>query len=220
MSQTSFVRQPLDTVIARYNRVAPWYRYLEWTVLLAPGFRRRAAQRLALSPGQCVLEVGCGTGRNLAVLRAGVGPEGEVIGVDATPGMLAEAGKLIERRGWANVALVQADAATLTLDRQVDAVYFSLSYSAMPDRDAALERAWRALRPGGTLAIMDAGLSDNVLGRILAPAAELIATAFPGDPYSRPWDDLRRLTPAVTTERFQLGLYFVCVARKPALAAG
>jgi len=37
MSQASFVRQPLDSVIARYNRVAPLYRNLEWTVLLAPG---------------------------------------------------------------------------------------------------------------------------------------------------------------------------------------
>jgi ubiquinone/menaquinone biosynthesis C-methylase UbiE len=218
MSQTGFARQPLDTIIARYNRVAPWYRYLEWTVLLAPGFRRRAARRLGLRPGQSVLEVGCGTGRNLGVLRAGVGPDGEVIGVDATAGMLAEARKLIERRGWRNVALVEADAATLTLDRQVDAVYFALSYSVMPDRDAALDRAWHALRPGGRLAIMDAGIPDSPLGRILAPAAEVVATLFPGDPYSRPWDDLKRLAPDVTTERFQLDLYFVCVARKPSVA--
>jgi ubiquinone/menaquinone biosynthesis C-methylase UbiE len=215
MSQTSFVRQPLDTVVARYDRIAPWYRYLEWTVLLAPGFRRRAAQRLGLRPGQSVLEIGCGTGRNLGVLRAGVGSDGEVLGVDATPGMLAEARKLIERRGWKNVSLVQADAATLTLDRQVDAVYFSLSYSVMPDREAALDRAWQALAPGGRLAIMDAGIPDSLLGRILGPAGEVVATLFPGDPYSRPWDDLRRLTPDVITERFQLDIYFVCVVCKP-----
>jgi ubiquinone/menaquinone biosynthesis C-methylase UbiE len=214
LSQTSFVRQPLETVIARYNRVAPWYRYLEWTILLAPGFRRRAVRRLELQRGQRVLEVGCGTGRNLGLLQAGVGAGGEVVGVDATPGMLAEASELIERRGWENVTLVQADAAQLSLDERVDAVYFSLSYSAMPDREAALDRALELLRPGGRLAIMDAGIPDSMLGRMLTPAAEVIATMFPGDPYSRPWEDLKRLTPAVTTERFQGGLYFICSARK------
>ena len=145
MSRSGFVRQPLDTVIARYNRVAPLYRYLEWSILLAPGFRRRAVQRLELRPGQSVLEVGCGTGRNLQLLSAGAGSSGEVIGVDATPNMLAEAQKLIERRGLTNVHLMQADAAQLKLDEQVDVAYFSLSYSVMPDRDASLDRAWEAL---------------------------------------------------------------------------
>jgi hypothetical protein len=84
----------------------------------------------------------------------------------------------------------------------------------MPDRDGALDRAWEALRPGGLLAVMDAGMPDSRLGRILGRPAELVATLFPGDPYSRPWEDLRRLTSTVTTERFQLGLYFLCTVRR------
>jgi ubiquinone/menaquinone biosynthesis C-methylase UbiE len=215
VSRSGFVRQPLDTVIARYSRVAPLYRYLEWTILLAPGFRRRAVQRLELRPGQRVLEVGCGTGRNLRLLSDGVGSGGKVIGVDATPSMLAQARKLIGRHCLTNVRLVQADAAQLELDEQVDVAYFSLSYSVMPDRDASLDRAWEALRPGGLLAIMDAGIPDSRLGRVLGPAAEVVATVFPGDPYSRPWEDLRRLSPTVETQRFQSDLYFVCSVRKP-----
>ncbi|MGH3430765.1 MAG: methyltransferase domain-containing protein [Mycobacteriales bacterium] len=39
-----------------------------------------------------------------------VGPSGTVIGFDASPGMLAEARKLIERNGWSNVELLQQDA--------------------------------------------------------------------------------------------------------------
>jgi phosphatidylethanolamine/phosphatidyl-N-methylethanolamine N-methyltransferase len=215
VTSATFERQPLETVIARYSRFARWYRYLEWTILLAPGFRRRAVRRLGLEPGQRVLEVGCGTGRNLKLLRDAVGDQGQVIGVDATPAMLDEAQRLIDRHGWSNVTLVGADAAQLALSEPVDVAYFSLSYSVIPDREGALDRAWEALRPGGRLVIMDAHLPENVLGRVLGPAAETIATAFPGDPYSEPWKDLVRLSPSVHTERFQLGLYFICTIEKP-----
>lgn len=61
---------------------------------------------------------------------------------------------------------------------------------------------------------MDAGLPENRLGRLLGPYAEAIATIFPGDPYSQPCVDLRRLTSIVQTERFQFGTYFICTAIK------
>ncbi len=214
MGRSDFVRQPLETVTARYERIAPWYRYGEWTVGLAPGFRRRALRRLRLEPGQTVLEVGCGTGRNLRLLRQGVGPSGLVIGVDATAGMLAQAERVVARHGWSNVRLIRQDASQLELEEQVDVVYFSLSYSVMPERQPVLDRVWSTLRPGGRLVVMDAGLSDNRLGRLLGPYAEAVATIFPGDPYSRPWVDLQRLTPVVETERFQFGTYFICTAIK------
>jgi demethylmenaquinone methyltransferase/2-methoxy-6-polyprenyl-1,4-benzoquinol methylase len=214
MSRSSFVRQPLERVVARYDRIAPWYRFGEWTILLAPGFRRRAIARLGLKPGERVVEVGCGTGRNLRLLREAVGSEGDVIGVDASAGMLAEAQKTISRHGWRNVTLLHEDAAKLALDEPVDVAYFSLSYSVLPDRDPALDATWNAVRPGGRLAIMDAGMPDSRVGRLLSPAAELVATIFPGDPYSEPWRDLARLSQSVRIERFQFDLYFICTAFK------
>lgn len=129
MSQSHFVRQPLERVVARYDRIAPWYRFGEWTILLAPGFRRRAVARLGLKAGARVVEVGCGTGRNLPALREAVGSEGEVIGVDASPGMLAEAQKTISRRGWQNVTLIHGDAAKLTLEESVDPLHRSQAMS-------------------------------------------------------------------------------------------
>lgn len=65
-----------------------------------------------------------------------------VIAVDASEGMLAEAGKLVERHGWSNVQLLRQDASQLQLDRlDVDAVFFSLSYSVLPEPGLALARA-------------------------------------------------------------------------------
>ena len=215
MTRSRFVRQPLATVVERYDRLAPWYALAEPSILLRPGFRRGAVERLGLIDGQSVLEIGCGTGRNLRFLREAVGARGLASGVDVSPGMLARAQRTISRHGWRNVRLIEQDASTLSLDGPVDSVYFSLSYSVLPDRDATLDRAWEALRRGGRLAIMDARLPENLLGRVLGPAAEAIATVFPGDPYSEPWKDLARLSPSVQTERFQFDLYFICTIEKP-----
>lgn len=160
-----------------------------------------------------MLELGGGTGRNLPYLVDSVGPEGAVIAIDASAGMLAEARRLVARRGWANVELIEGDAAGLELDRAVDAVLFSLSYSVLPDPEAALERASERMRPAARLVVMDAGLPDNRLGRFLRPAARIPGGVVLGDPDSRPWDDLVEYgSPA--TERFLLGLYYVTTVVK------
>jgi ubiquinone/menaquinone biosynthesis C-methylase UbiE len=215
VARSTFVRQPLTRVASRYDRLARWYRFAGPLILLAPGFRRKAVKRLGLKRGETVLEIGCGTGRNLALLREAVGTDGEVIGIDASNGMLAQARQLVRRHEWKNVRLVQQDAAGLNLEDQVDAVFFSLSYSALPDREPVLLKAWETLRPGGRLVIMDAGLLASSLGRLLGPIGEVIATVFPGDPYSQPWEDLTVLSNTVNTERFQLGIYFICTVNKP-----
>jgi ubiquinone/menaquinone biosynthesis C-methylase UbiE len=215
VSRSTFSRQSLTLVASRYDRMARWYRFAGPLILLAPGFRRKAVKRLGLKRGETVLEIGCGTGRNLTLLREAVGTDGAVIGIDASGGMLAQARRLVGRHNWKNVRLVQRDAAELDLVDQVDAVFFSLSYSALPDREPALLKAWEVVRPGGCLVIMDAGLLASPLGRVLGPIGEAIATVFPGDPYSQPWEDLKAISDTVNTERFQLGIYFICKITKP-----
>jgi demethylmenaquinone methyltransferase/2-methoxy-6-polyprenyl-1,4-benzoquinol methylase len=203
----------------RYTRRARWYRLTEPALLFPHRMRKRAITRLELLPGQTVLEIGCGTGRSLALLGDAVGEGGEVIGVDVSRGMLARAERWAKRNDRQNVRLLLHDAVHLSLRRPVDAVLFSLSYSALPDRAPALDVAWRALAPAGKLVIMDARLPPTRLGRLLRPAAETLATVFPGDPYSTPWNDLSAITPSVQTEWFRRGLYFICSARKPAAAS-
>jgi arsenite methyltransferase len=76
---------------------------------------------------------------------------GQLIGIDASSGMLAEARRLVDRHGWGNVRLLHGDAAEADLGSPVDAVLFNLSYSVLPDRAPVLRRAWDVLRPGGRL---------------------------------------------------------------------
>jgi ubiquinone/menaquinone biosynthesis C-methylase UbiE len=197
----------------RYDRIAHLYSTLEPLYLIFPPARRRAVAALGLKPGDTALEIGAGTGRNFPYLVEAVGPSGTVIGVDASPGMLAEARKLIERRGWSNVQLRQQDASQLEIGTDVDGVLFSLSYSAMPEPRQALARAWQRLRPSSRVVVMDMGLTQGGPYRLLAPIARLLVKFAPGDAYSDPWNDLAGYGP-VETKRFLLGFFYVSAVAK------
>ncbi len=207
-------RKSLTAITKQYDRVARLYSTLEPLYLIFPPARRKAVAALDLKPGDVVLEIGAGTGRNFPYLVEAVGSSGTVIGVDASAGMLAEARKLIERHGWSNVELLQQDAAQLQVDRDLNGVLFSLSYSVMPEPRPALARAWEQLRPSSRVVVMDLGLPDNLLGRVLGPFARLLDKLAPGDPYSDPWSDLSSYG-SIATERFLLGLYYVSAVTKP-----
>jgi ubiquinone/menaquinone biosynthesis C-methylase UbiE len=198
----------------RYDRIARTYATLEPLYLIFPPARRRAVVALGLRPGDTALEIGAGTGRNFPYLVEAVGPSGTVIGVDASPGMLAEARKLIDREGWSNVQVLQQDAAQLDVDREVDGVLFSLSYSAMPEPRPALAGAWERLRPSSRVVVMDAGLTQGGFWRLVAPIARLLVKYAPGDAYSDPWSDLAEYGP-VETKRFLLGFCYVSSVAKP-----
>ncbi len=151
--------------------------------------------------------------RNFRYLLDAVGPAGTVIGVDASAGMLGEAEKLVEREGWSNVQLLRQDATRLEFGREVDAVLFSLSYSAMPEPRPALALAWQSLRSGGRVVVMDLGLTEGGFARLLDPIARLLLKFTPGDPYSDPWSDLA-VYGKVQTKRFLFGLFYVSAVTK------
>jgi demethylmenaquinone methyltransferase/2-methoxy-6-polyprenyl-1,4-benzoquinol methylase len=203
----------------RYDRIARVYSTLEPLYLIFPPARRKAVAALGLKAGDTVLEIGAGTGRNFPYLVEAVGPSGTVIGVDASRGMLAEARKLIESRGWSNVQLLHQDAAQLQVDRDVDGVLFSLSYSVLPEPRPALARAWERLRPSSRVVVMDMGLTQDGPYRLLAPIGRLLVKFAPGDAYSDPWSDLAGYG-TVETERFMFGLYYVSVVTKEDQSTG
>ncbi|WP_225846676.1 class I SAM-dependent methyltransferase [Streptomyces sp. HPF1205] len=110
-----------------------------------------AVAELAPPPGGRALDAGCGTARALPLLRAAVGPDGTVVGVDLTPEMLREAVRL--GRDPAG-ALVEADSGRLPLrDGAFDAVFAAGLVHHLPDPLAGLRELARVTVPGGRLAL-------------------------------------------------------------------
>jgi demethylmenaquinone methyltransferase/2-methoxy-6-polyprenyl-1,4-benzoquinol methylase len=201
-----------DAITAQYDNVAPYYRALSPLFLINPWARRKGVAALGLRPGDTVLEMAVGTGRNLPYLVDAVGPSGRVIGIDLSVGMLREAAKMVERRAWSNVELIEADATRLELDRDLDAIFFSLSWSVIPDPVAALTSVWDRLRPGGHVAVMDMSLTETRFRPVLSPIARQLNKLGPGRADARPWDDLAPFG-EVTTDRL-LHLFYVCSVAK------
>jgi demethylmenaquinone methyltransferase/2-methoxy-6-polyprenyl-1,4-benzoquinol methylase len=151
------------TVKRRYDRLAKFIPLFDRLLFLPPGLRQSAVEHLRLRAGERVLEIGGGTGIGLAYLSDAVGPGGRVYGVDLSPGMLQRA-----RTHRRNVVLHECDAADFVAPEPLDGVLFCLSYNTMPHHRAVLRRAWKALRPGGRLVIMDARLPSGRSAQRLA----------------------------------------------------
>jgi S-adenosylmethionine-diacylgycerolhomoserine-N-methlytransferase len=109
-----------------------------------------------------VLEIGCGTGRNLA-LAAKLYPDAQFYGVDISDEMLKTAAARIARETLSErVSLFQLDAMTLSSHSllssiKFDRIYFSYTLSMIPDWRGALEVATTLLSPEGRLHLVDFG---------------------------------------------------------------
>jgi ubiquinone/menaquinone biosynthesis C-methylase UbiE len=202
-------------IAQRYDRLSGLIPLFDYLFFQPPGFRAKAADRLELRPGHHVLEIGCGTGRNLPFLSKAVGPQGRVYGVDISPGMLGRADALCRRNDWRNVELVECDAAQFRAPVSLDGVMFGLSYNTMPHHLTVLREAWDQLRPGGRLVIMDAKLPDGLGGRLVLPfGLWLMRHTMLGNPLIKPWEDLARLAGSIEMEQFMFGSWYICRAIK------
>jgi ubiquinone/menaquinone biosynthesis C-methylase UbiE len=203
------------SVAQRYDRLSGLIPLFDWLFFQPPGFRAKAVDRLDLRPGEHVLEIGCGTGRNLPFLSKAVGPHGRVLGVDLSPGMLARARALCDHNQWRNVELIESDAAHYRAPAPLDGVMFGLSYNTMPHHLLVLREAWAQLRRGGRLVIMDAKLPPGLGGRLVLPfGLWLMKHTMLGNPLIKPWEDLARLAGSIEMEQFMFGSWYICRAIK------
>jgi predicted methyltransferase len=115
-----------------------------------------------LKQGERVADVGAGTGAYLAALSAAVGPQGHVLAVDISPGFVMHMSQRAAREGLGNVSAVLGRGDNPTLPAgALDAIITINTFHHFEAPDAMIAHMARALKPGGTLLLVDFDLKPD-----------------------------------------------------------
>jgi ubiquinone/menaquinone biosynthesis C-methylase UbiE len=133
--------------------------------------RRKMLRPARLQPGESVLDVGCGTGSLALEAKRAVGPSGLVYGVDASPEMIARAGRKARKAGL-EIAFANAPAQALPFpDGRFDVAVSSMMLHHLPrsSREQCAREMRRVVKPGGRALAIDfdpAGRGSGFLDRL------------------------------------------------------
>jgi len=144
------------------RRADAWERRADSLDAFSSAYGVSVMDALGVERGERVLDVGCGPGTTVVELATRVGPDGEVVGVDISPAMVAAATRRAAAAGVRNVRFVVGDAQTDVVGRDFDGAYSRFGVMFFADPVAAFANIGRSLRAGGRLACAVWGpLADN-----------------------------------------------------------
>ena len=139
-------------------------------------------ERLAVQPGERVLELAAGPGTLGATWSAQVGPNGSIVVSDLAPGMVEVARRRNGALGNVETAIIDV-AAIDRPDNSFDVVACRMGLMFTPDPSVALDEIYRVLRPGGRLgALTWAAIEHNPWMTCVGMAAMANGLASGGPP--------------------------------------
>ena len=179
-------------------------------------YRKKAVAALNLSPGDTIVELGCGTGLNFPLLQEAVGPQGKIIGVDLTQEMLLLAKKRVERSGWRNVDLIHSDANGFVFPQGIGGVISTFALTLAPEYDAIIKRAADSLSPGRRFVVLDLKLPDRLPDWIIrfgvAISRPFGVTLDLAERH--PWESIERYLTKVAYKEYFLGFTYISVGER------
>ena len=142
-----------DAAAATYNRVGPSF-FLH--------FGKRLASVTGILPGSDVLDLATGTGAAVVPAAAVVGPEGRVVGIDLSSGMINRARAEIRHRGIEHAHVLVADADHLPFpDQSFDVVSCSFAIFLFLSLSRPIAESHRVLRSSGRIGFVYSAGEDS-----------------------------------------------------------
>ncbi len=159
------IKNQMEQMVTTYDA------YMRKITLGREALLRKTTVELAqVKAGDCVLEVGCGTGTLTLAAKKQAGPSGKVYGIDIIPGMIEASQRKAEQAGE-EISFRSGSMDDIPFpDNQFDVVMCSFMIFHMSDmvRQKGIAEAQRVLRPQGRLLIMDLALPPQGLPRAIA----------------------------------------------------
>ena len=204
-----------EAALEAYRREAERY---DRRMRLAPfvgRLRTETVHRLELAAGDTVIDVGCGTGASFDLIERRIGPEGQLIAIDLSPDMLAQAALRVAEHGWNNVTIIEGPMDEARPARPADAALFVLTHDIVRSPEA-IANVVAHLRPGAAVAVMGAKLAPgwaNPVNLVVRRTVARYATTLEG--LDRPWSHLEEHVPDLHIKSVGLGGAYIASGRLP-----
>jgi len=182
--------------------------------------KKRAFDASTLQKGDRVVVFCCGTGYDFRYIRERIGPEGYILGVDASAAMLAAAQERIRRAQWDNVDIVRADVTRFGRKQEgrFDAGVCTLGFSIIPAYRKACDSLLSQVRNGGEIIVSDVQLTSGwraLINPLVVFWSREYGGSFAGNRNTRRlFKQLEQELSAVRKQEFFLGSYCYCIGRK------
>ena len=165
--------RPNDRAVAdRFYQVRELEGIPDETIRMALGVGN-PVRYAGLAAGESVLDLGSGGGIDCLLAAREVGPTGRVVGIDFLPEMIDRSTRAAAKAGLDNVRFVEGEIEALPMpDASIDVVISNGVINLSPRKVRVLAEAFRVLRPGGRLAMVDLTLEHDLPPEIVtSPAA-------------------------------------------------
>lgn len=147
--------QPIGERPPRFHRAIEAVTVQDIAVFFQEGLAALPDLAARLAAGGRVLDVACGGGKWLIAVAQRF-PETTLVGVEFEPDSVARAMRHVTDAGLgARIRIEARDPLSMPFDAEFDLVYFQDALHELPDPAGSLRSAWKAVRPGGRLVVLD-----------------------------------------------------------------
>jgi ubiquinone/menaquinone biosynthesis C-methylase UbiE len=178
-------------------------------------YRKKAISSLNLTNNSIVLDAACGIGLNFGALEKYIGNEGKIIGVDISPKTIGLAKKVVEKKKWTNIELINVSIMDYVPELLFDAILCTQAMEIMPV--ASVDKIFTLLNPQGRFSMIGMKLSSRLPLKLFNPFLEYTAKFGGIDIHRDVYKYIETKCDMVSYQEFLGGFYYILTISKSCL---